>query len=321
MTEAAPEPRTPDDGAAEVDVDGVAPAAPSDAPPPGRRPSGAAIAWLVLLALLGAGVLIGPSVGGADLLVNPDTAAADAVQASFSRLPGQSLVLVAMDADLGTYPEIRATTRAALADVLARGASVAVVSVSVEGRAIAAAELERLRRAGVAEDRLLDLGFVAGAEAGMVRLVDGALRPGMGGPIASLMAQRSSGGIGAFDLILLVGGSDIGPRSLVEQVGIRLPTTVAMVAIAPTFAQPELAPYLRTGQLAGLLATIRDDATYAQRVPGAAVGGIDATGDALPSAFALRIGMLVALIVLLRQLAGVLPRLRSGVGAAEAVDE
>ena len=320
MTEAAPEPRTPDDGAAEVDVDGVAPAAPSDAPPPGPRPSAAAVAWLVLLALLGAGVLIGPSVGGADLLVNPDTAAADAVQASFSRLPGQSLVLVAMDADLGTYPEIRATTRAALADVLARGASVAVVSVSVEGRAIAAAELERLRRAGVAEERLLDLGFVAGAEAGMVRLVDGALRPGMGGPIASLMAQRSSGGIGAFDLILLVGGSDIGPRSWVEQVGTRLPT-VPMVAIAPTFAQPELAPYLRTGQLDGLLATIRDDATYAQRVPGAAVGGIDATGDALPSAFALRIGMLVALIVLLRQLAGVLPRLRSGVGAAEAVDE
>jgi hypothetical protein len=155
----------------------------------------------------------------------------------------------------------------------------------------------------------------------MVRLVDGALRPGMAGPIASLMAQRSRGGIGAFDLILLVGGSDIGPRSWVEQVGTRLPTTVAMVAIAPTFAQPELAPYLRTGQLAGLLATIRDDATYAQRVPGAAVGGIDATGDALPSAFALRIGMLVALIVLLRQLAGVLPRLRSGVGAAEAVDE
>jgi len=320
MTEAAPEPRTPHDAAAEVDVDGVAPAAPSDAPPPGPRPSAAAVAWLVLLALLGAGVLIGPSVGGADLLVNPDTAAADAVQASFSRLPGQSLVLVAMDADLGTYPEIRATTRAALADVLARGASVAVVSVSVEGRAIAAAELERLRRGGVAEERLLDLGFVAGAEAGMVRLVDGALRPGMGGPIASLMAQRSSGGIGAFDLILLVGGSDIGPRSWVEQVGTRLPT-VPMVAIAPTFAQPELAPYLRTGQLDGLLATIRDDATYAQRVPGAAVGGIDATGDALPSAFALRIGMLVALIVLLRQLAGVLPRLRSGVGAAEAVDE
>ena len=224
-----------------------------------------------------------------------------------------------MDADLGTYPEIRATTRAALADVLARGASVAVVSVSVEGRAIAAAELDRLRRAGVAEERLLDLGFVAGAEAGMVRLVDGALRPGMGGPIASQMAQ-GGGGIAAFDLILLVGGSDIGPRSWVEQVGTRLPT-VPMVAIAPTFAQPELAPYLRTGQLAGLLATIRDDATYAQRVSGAAAGGIDSTGDALPSAFALRIGMLVALIVLLRQLAGVLPRLRSGVGAAEAVDE
>jgi hypothetical protein len=147
----------------------------------------------------------------------------------------------------------------------------------------------------------------------MVRLVDGALRPGMTGPIAARMAQRR-GGIGAADLILVIGGTDIGPRSWVEQVGTRLPD-MPMVAIAPTFAQPELAPYVRTGQLDAVLATIRDDASYVQ---GAAPGG---GTQMLPSAFALRIGMIAALVVLLRQLAMALPRLRSGRSAPEASSE
>jgi hypothetical protein len=41
----------------------------------------------------------------------------------------------------------------------------------------------------------------------------------------------------------------------------------------------------------------------------------------LPSAFALLIGMLVALLILLRQLAMALPRLRGGSPAPEAPDE
>jgi tetrahydromethanopterin S-methyltransferase subunit F len=87
-----------------------------------------------------------------------------------------------------------------------------------------------------------------------------------------------------------------------------------MVAIAPTFMQPELAPYLRTGQLDGLLATVRDDAGY--------VGvRLRLEHGVLPSAFALLIGMLVALLILLRQLAMALPRLRGGSPAPEAPDE
>ena len=81
-----------------------------------------------------------------------------------------------------------------------------------------------------------------------------------------------------------------------------------MVGIAPTFAQPELAPYLRTGQLVALLATVRDDAAFVEAV---ADGGDQPTGsDALPSAAAMLLGMLVALVVLGRALVGALPRLR-----------
>jgi len=305
----APDPSELEDIADEPTRDG----ADEPRPPRGRRLGGQSIGWLVLLALIVAGVLIGQSVErGAGLMANPNTAAADAVHAAITALPPSSLVLVAMDGDLGTYPEIRATTRIALHDLLTRGASLAFVSVSVEGRAIAAAELGALRQAGSGE-RVLDLGFVTGAEAGMVRLVDGALPPGADGPLAALVAQRGPG-IGAFKLILVVGGNDISPRSWVEQVGTRLPDT-PMVAIAPTFAQPELAPYVRTGQLAGLLATIRDDAAYVQGVRGPEVT------DTIPSSFAMRIGMIVALIVLLRQLARAVPRLGGGALAPEALDE
>ena len=281
---------------------------------PRNRAGGLAFGWIALLLLIAGAVLIGPSLGGAPLaLANPDQRAVDAVDAVFAGLPQQSLVLVAMDADLGTYPEIRPATHAVLTDLQAHGAGIAFVSVSVEGRALAVAELDRLRRQGAADDRLLDLGFVSGAEAGMVRLVDAALRPGMSGSMAALIAQRG-GGIGAFDCIVVVGGADIGPRSWVEQIGTRLPS-VPMVAIAPTFAQPELAPYVRSGQLAALLATTRDDAAYVDRI------GASAAEDQPPSTLAMLVGMLVALVVLGRQLLGALPRLASGSPVAEELEE
>jgi hypothetical protein len=275
--------------------------------PPAPRPAGRglAIGWICLLLLIAGAVLIGPSVGETALaLANPDPAAVDGLQATFDQLPQPSLVLVAMDADLGTYPEIRPATHAALADLLSRGAAIAFVTGSGERRALAVAALDRLRRQGVSDDRLLDLGFVSGAEAGMVRLVDNALQPGMSGSMAALIAQRA-GGLGAFDCIVVVGGGDIGPRSWVEQIGTRLPS-VPMVAIAPTFAQPELAPYLRSGQLSALLATTRDDAAYVERIGAADVE------DRPPSALAMLAGMLVILVVLGRQLLGALPRLPGG---------
>lgn len=312
MTEQMNQPTPIDEPIADI-IDEEVPLAPeADASPPGFRLTGGALAWLALVLLLGAGVLIGPSVeADSALLANPNRAAADAVSATFAGLPPRPLVLVAMDADLGTYPEIRGTTGLVLHDLGLREASLAFVSTSVEGRAIAAATLGSPNPDNGVEAPL-DLGFVSGAEAGMVRLVDSMLRPGMSGPVASLIAQRG-GGLAAFDLILVIGGSDIGPRSWVEQVGTRLPL-VPMVAIAPTFAYPELAPYVRTGQLDGLLATVRDDAAYAQG------GRQPAFTDTLPSSFALRIGMILALAVLLRQLARVLPRLRSG-GSAGALEE
>ena len=271
------------------------------------RPRGAALWWPVLLVALSIAILAGGAVpGGALQMANPDTARVSEVDEAFDALPDDALVLVAMDGDLGTYPEIRPAVRAALDDLLRRGAALAFVSVSVEGRAIAVAELARLGAGGVDADGLLDLGYVSGVEAGLVRLVTDALPPGAEVGMASTIEERG-GGLSAFDLFLLVGGTDVGPRTWVEQVGTRLPQK-PMMGLAPTFAQPELAPYLRTSQLVALLATVRDDAAYVESV------GDDAEAenpaDRLPSAAAMLLGMLVALVVLAQALGGALPRLR-----------
>jgi hypothetical protein len=286
------------------------------APAPRRRPTrrtGGGLAWLALLLVLAAAAIVGSRAtpDAALQLANPDPIRSAQVRAAFARLPEQALVLVAMDGDLGTYAEIRPTVRAAFDDLRQRGASLAFVSVTAEGRAIAAAELERLRVAGAPGDSLMDLGFVAGAEAGMVRLVGDALPADAAGRMAEAVSA-GGGGIGAFQMVLLVGGTDIGPRSWVEQVGTRLPG-LPMVAVAPTFLQPELAPYLRTGQLVGLLATVRDGAAFT-----GAVG--DPTNDGPPSPLAMLVGLLVAIAVLGRQLLGSLPGLSAG-SAAERVEE
>src|SRR5919106_371837 len=108
-----------------------------------------ALGWLALLVGLVGAVMLGPGSRSAGLaLPSPvDTAVAE-LRAVLDGLPDQPIVIVGMDADLGTYAEIRLAVRAALDDLLQRGASLAFVSVTAEGRAIAAAEIERLRLAG-----------------------------------------------------------------------------------------------------------------------------------------------------------------------------
>jgi hypothetical protein len=200
-------------------------------------------------------------------------------------------VLVAIDADLGTYPEIRPATRAALADLAAHGAQMAVVSFTPDGRAIAAAELSRLARQGLGAAPL-DLGYLAGSEAGLVRGISSIVPASASGAIADAIRARG-GGIGSFDMALIVSGSDLSARSWVEQIGPRVPA-LSMIAIAPTFLDPELEPYLRSGQLAGLLATLREGVAYADKI----TAGSDAGRGPTPAPLPMLVGLLAALVVL-----------------------
>lgn len=217
----------------------------------------------------------------------------DRWNAALDALPAEATVLVAYDPDLGTYAEIRPTVRAAVADLMARDARIAFVSLTPEGRALLLVELARLQRAVVNPARMLDLGFVPGAEAALVSLASGPTVPeGAEGAIARNIATD---GPAAFDALLVVGGNDLGPRSWIEQFVPRV-GGLPVVAITPTVLLPEIQPYLDGGQLDAALTTPRDGAAYREAV---ALGPLERLREpAEPSALGVLAGLLVAIVAL-----------------------
>ena len=249
---------------------------------------------LGFLIVLAVGVSIG-RLDGLALGVQQSEPAA-AFQSALDVPSARGRVLVAFDADIGSYAEIRPAVRAALAEVAGHGASLSFVSFSPEGRALALGELDRLSGGGVEDTRLLDLGFRAGAEAGLIGAVRSIVPASASGTLADGL-RDGGGGIAAFDLVLIIGGTEIGPRSWMEQVAPRLPA-LPTVAIVPTVLQPLAVPYLRTEQLTALLASTRDDAAYVELVRGdPGLAGREATTitDLPPSALPILLGMLVTL--------------------------
>ena len=258
------------------------------------RRIGPRLAPLALVLVVAIGVAVG-AVDGLGLGA-PASVPARAFQATLDGTDARGRVLVAFDPDIGTYAEIRPAVRAALAQLAGHGASLSFISFSAEGRALAIAELARLERGGVESTRLLDLGFRAGAEAALIAAVRSAVPAGASGALAEGL-RADGGGLGAFDLALVVGGTDIGPRSWVEQVAPRA-RDLATVAIVPTVLAPLTAPYERSGQLQAVLGTTRDDAAYVALVlADPTVAGRDATTveDLPPAALPILLGMLLTL--------------------------
>jgi hypothetical protein len=245
---------------------------------------------LLLVLLVAVASLLPEGTGGLRLAA-ADRSHVDQLRRAIAELPSEALVLIACDADLGTYAEIRATTRAAIDDLAAHGARLAIVSFTAEGRAIAAAERERMARVATGEPPA-DLGFVAGSEAGLVRSIESVVPSTAQGETFDAIRERG-GGMGAFDMVLIVSGSDISARSWVEQVGTRLPG-LSLAAIAPTFLDPELEPYLRSGQLTALLSTLREGVAYAEAVSAGSASDPGPSVGPLPMV----VGMLAALAVL-----------------------
>ena len=256
---------------------------------------------LALVLLLGVAWLL-PEPDG--LSLEGDREAAAGVETALNGMRDSPLVVVGFDPDLGTYPEIRPTVRVLLADLLARDAQLVFVSLTPEGRALLAAELGRLEAAGTDSSAIVDLGFVSGAEAALVSLSRSIRAPGAPEAVAARLAAF---GIGAADLIVVVGGNDLGPRTWVEQALPRAggPPTIA---VAPTVLLPELVPYVESGQLDGLIATPMDGASYRASVD---LGGPGTASDRPPDALAILLGMLVAVGILGQALgARLVPALR-----------
>ena len=223
-----------------------------------------------------------------------DGTTADRMTTALDRLPDEHARLVGFDPDIGTYAEIRPTVRALLADLLARDGRLAVVSLTAEGRALASAELARLARGRANADRLLDLGFITGAEAGLVDITrDIRLPDGVPDSLFAGMVARD--GLGSFDAIATIGGIDLGPRSWVEQVAPRT-GDLPMVAVVPTVLLPQVQPYVAGGKLAAVLGTPRDGAAYRESVE---LGNLDRLGEPFePRSLPVLVGVLIAIAVL-----------------------
>ncbi len=249
---------------------------------------GLAVAWLL------------PTMPFLALGMGANTAAGSDLHVAIGALPDRPLVVVDMDPDLGTYPEIRFATRAALADLFAVGARVALVSFSPEGRAIAIAEIARLREEGAGGDRLVDLGFRSGGEAALVQLAGEPIASDVGGdagPILDALRARG-GGLAGFDLALVVGGGEMSPRSWIEQIEPRVPG-LAVAAVTPTFLLPEMQPYRDAGQLVALAGTLPQGVAYGTAVAaGGTSSGPGRVPEPAPRDAAILLGMLIAIGVL-----------------------
>ena len=244
---------------------------------------------LLLIGLAAAWLLPDP---GSLQLASADRSAADDWSAALDALPDDPTVLVGFDPDIGTYAEVRPTVRTALADLLNRNARLVLVSLTPEGRALLVTELARLRRAEANAARLLDLGYLPGAEAALVSIASAPPVPvAAEGEIARRLARE---GIGAVDAAVVVGGNDLGPRSWVEQVAPRV-DGLPILAIAPTVLLPELAPYLASGQLAALLGTPRDGAAYRSLADLGPLDRLREVGE--PPVTALTLGLLIAVVI------------------------
>lgn len=231
---------------------------------------------------------------------------ASRVGATLDALPDSPVVVVGFDPDVGTYPEIRPAVRTLLADLLARGARLVFVNLTPEGRALLVVELGRLQAANAGVGSIVDLGFVAGSEAALVSLSRSVRAPSAPTDLAT---QLDASGLAVADLIVVVGGNDLGPRTWVEQALPRVGEP-PMIAVAPTTLLPELLPYVESGQLDALIATPLDGARYRA----AATPGVDdAAADRAVDRLALLIGLLVAIGALGGALATrFLPTLRLG---------
>jgi hypothetical protein len=185
-------------------------------------------------------------------LAQPDSEAAEGFAKLVATIPEDSSVLLGFDPDIGTYAEIRPTVRAAIAALAERGVAFVLVSLTPEGRALAIEERGSLVEGGADSASLADLGFIPGSEAALVRIANG-----LSG--SSALGTTARAELARVDVVLVVGGNDIGPRSWVEQVAPRV-TSIRLAAISPTILLPEVAPYAETGQLVASISNPRDGA-------------------------------------------------------------
>jgi hypothetical protein len=207
-----------------------------------------------------------------------------AVHQAVAELSPGAPVLVAAEYEPAFSPELEPQAVALFDDLLGHDLRVLTVSTIPEGPALAQQALARARAdyPRLTEGRqFASLGYLAGGES--------ALRAFAGDPLAvtrseyftgqALSAVPAAGGIAEasdFGLIVVLSGRPEPVRAWIEQVGSQ--PGVRLAAGVSAAAEPQLRPYLASGQLVGLISGQIGAAQLEQLAgrPGRAVAGLDA---------------------------------------------
>jgi hypothetical protein len=258
-------------------------------PPPAVKPKGAAqraakyvprLLYVALLAAVLAPFLVPGDWSGSTIPLTPSTAAFFQTVAALR--PG-SPVLVAFEYDPSTQGEMDPQARVVLAHLMQRGARIAAVSTLPAGPAQA-----QLAFAGTATAQgyrygadFINLGYLAGDEAALATLGQdittafprdfGERLPTVGRPVL-----QDIRGVRDFALVVVLAAEERSALAWLTQVQARF--GVRMTAGISAAGAAQMAPYLQSGQLDGLLTGLPGAAEYELLMnhPGTAVRMLDA---------------------------------------------
>lgn len=217
-----------------------------------------------------------------------------ATQAAFDQLqalPAGARVLVAADYDAATAAELEPFLAAMTHDLIARDVGVVVLSLSPEAPPLVAPLLDEIVAAHGAKrgTDLVHLGYVPGLSAAMVATGDalGIVFPRdfRGTPTADLPLLAGVGGLADFDLLVPLAGGRPGVEGWLVHVQGRFVRNV--VAATASELAPELAPYLDSGQLQGLVTGIQGAAAFERLVGRVGVATQATVGQSLAHLFLL----------------------------------
>lgn len=248
-----------------------------------RVPAGRWLLYLTLVLALLLPLLLGESLA-LGVSISPG---AWGFYDALNTLPPGSQVIITHDYDPGTAAELLPQARAILRHLAERGANVVSLSLVPQGPALAQKALDQTLAASgynYGAD-YLNLGYVAGGEAGLRSLARGSFfalaKDYIGGQdfLNYPLAQEFSS-IQDVDLVVVLAATQQDLRLWIEQV--QTPFQVQMVAGVSAQVDPSARPYYRSGQIAGLLSGLVGAAEY-ERITGHA-------GSALSSAAAQAFG-------------------------------
>lgn len=241
---------------------------PKAVPRPTPAPRAEWIIYLsVALALL-LPLLLGSSLEGG-LSISP---AARGFYDVLNALPVGSRVLIAHDYDPAAAAEMLPQAESILRHLREQGAKVLSISLTAQGPALAQRALQdTLVEEGYTYGvDYLNLGYVAGGEAGLRALARGSFfalaRDYLEGKgLAEYEISQGLSSLQDVDLIVVLAGSQDALRLWVEQV--QTPFQIKMVAGVSAQADPAARPYFRSQQVAGLLSGLVGAAEY-ERITG-----------------------------------------------------